>query len=385
LTPQDQRRFLDLLIGQRLLAARARREPRAWTADDSAQYGALRDRLVLNAALDSSLRAEADRRRARGEPAPGPDTLGILARDSTVAALAPEWDAPLLAKLAAAFDSLPRPAKGAGVMEQLRLAGALPVIAPADTAAALARTRAGPLLVSDLMAAWRRLNPIYRPRIATAAQVRDLAANVLYERELRRAAAAEGLARRPDIAAQLDEQAEYLDVRHFVAREVYARIPLDSLTLLRHYRARLSAWDLPEHATLFSLTLETRAVAESMLSRLTGPGAAESLQAHGGGVVTPRVTAARDSARLARARAAGAGAVLGPDSLADGWRVARVMAVEPRRHRTFAEARTLVMQDWYGAEGERRMQALLDDLHRRARIERNERALAGLRLPAPAP
>jgi hypothetical protein len=63
--------------------------------------------------------------------------------------------------------------------------------------------------------------------------------------------------------------------------------------------------------------------------------------------------AEEDSVLFARALGAGTGAVLGPEENADGWAVARVVAVLPGRGRSFAEVRDLVGRRWYGEEGER--------------------------------
>ena len=223
------------------------------------------------------------------------------------------------------------------------------------------------------------MNPIYRPRVSTPDQVRDLVRNALYERELRRSAETRGVPQSADVVTAMSERAEYTNVQHFVAREVYAGLPMDSLTLRRHYLAKLAEWDLPERASVVRVTLEDRAAAEAMLRRFTIPGEAESLatRASRGGVSYDAiVTAEQDSALFAIARRKGAGGVAGPDSVADGWRVVKVLTLQPRRHRTMEEALPYVQKDWYGIEGERRMRALLDGLRRHSRIVLNERWLA---------
>ena len=389
LTPKERQRFLDLLIDQQVLADRVAQERWNWTAQESSSAVYLADHLVLQVALDSALSEAAAAREARGEPALDQQALGILVRDSTVDAMKPRWDDARLARVAEAFVALPRPSGGMSVLEQMRIAGAMPHVAPQDSLGVLAETAGAsgetgsPYSTADLLADWKRLNPIYRPRISTADQVRDLVRNGLYERELRRAAAAQGLQRRPAVAAAIAERAEYTNMQHFVGREVYAGLKDDSLTLRRHYREHLADWDLPARATVIRLTLGERAAADEMMRNFTVPGAAESLAVRAGrqglsyGAL---VTAETDSALLERVQRAGVGAVLGPDSLADGWRVVKVLSVEPARHRTYDEARVYVQKDWYDREGERRMRALLDDLRRRRRIVVNERWLrTGLR------
>ena len=75
--------------------------------------------------------------------------------------------------------------------------------------------------------------------------------------------------------------------------------------------------------------------------------------------------------------------MLGPDSVRNGWAVARVTEIIPSRRRNFREARQLVYHAWYGKEGERLMQALIDRVRRATRVEINPRALAAVRSSLP--
>src|SRR5262249_13675437 len=54
LTPQSARRFLDLLLDREVLAARAQRETWVWSPVESLQYSEARDRILLQAQLDSA-------------------------------------------------------------------------------------------------------------------------------------------------------------------------------------------------------------------------------------------------------------------------------------------------------------------------------------------
>jgi len=128
--------------------------------------------------------------------------------------------------------------------------------------------------------------------------------------------------------------------------------------------------------------LADRAAAVRMHLLLTNAADAESLAELGarrGAQYRGVVSAESDSALLARALAVGSGVVLGPDSVAGGWAVARVTEIVPGRRRSFSEARQLVHHAWYGEEGERLMQALLDRVRRQARVTINERALGTMR------
>ena len=388
LTPAGARRFLDLLIDKEALGLMASRERWTWTARESTAFEALRDRLVVEAVLDSALAAT---RRALGPSADSLDAqaLGVAARDRAVEWLHPVFDDALLARLALAFAALRRPTADSSLSAQLRMLGASPEVAPADTGRVVARTPAGDYRVSDLLASWRRLNPIYRPRIRSSAEVRDLVTNGVFERLLRREGAARDVERRPDVVERLASQRELNDVTHLVEREVYERIATDSLTLLRFYRSTERDWMLPTRVRLMRVVLGSRSEATTMALRLGNEAAAESLAAgarRAGTQWLVDVSAEEDSALFARALRAGNGAVMGPDVSADGWPVARVMAVLPGRGRPFDEARDLVARRWYGEEGERLMRALASRARAGLRIEVNDAALEALvRQPPESP
>lgn len=396
LTPESARGFLDLLIGKELLADRALAESWVWTRRESLERVGLRDRLTLHAALEARLspvRAALDRAGADTSDA----AAGLAARDSFVATLRPAFDDALLDRLAADFRAVPPPVADSGVFGQLRMLAVMPSVGARDSLAVLARTTRGEYRVFELLDWLRAMSPVARPRVTSASQVRDLAANALFERELRRAAAAGRLAERSEIVAALARQREGHAVAHFVQREVYDGLVADSLSLLAFYRARPGQWALPLRVRVVRLDLDSRAEAGRMgarlrdtaeVTRLTGsaglgePGAAAERIGNPQAPPTTRFTydlgAETDPALFREALAAGPGAVIGPDSTTAGWTVARVIVVIPGRSRTFAEARPFVTHDWLAFEGERRMQQLLARLRSRARVSVNEAALARL-------
>ena len=387
LTPETAREFLQLLVGKEALAEAALRERWVWTAEESAGYAALMDGLVLRAALDSALEATRRRLEAAGDSVPDEAGLGLIARNQRIASLGVAFDDTLLARLARAFAAIPPPSRDSSLMAQLRALGAMPQVEDSLLARPLATGRGVRYTVRDFLEWWRRTNPITRPRIATAEQVHDLVANGIFEQDLRRAGAARRLAERPDIAAELARRRELISVEHLVGREVYGKIATDSVTLERHYRARIDEWSLPLRARLIRMVLADRASATQMRMRLLNAAEAESLAARGaraGAAYHAVVSAESDSAMFAAALAAGVSAVIGPDSTRRGWSVARVTEILPPRHRTFAEARQVVRRSWYGEEGERLMQALLDRVRREAQVTVNDRAVSALTHPSQA-
>ena len=95
--------------------------------------------------------------------------------------LGPVFDDSLLARLALRFAALKRPTADSSLFAQLRMLGANPQVDPADTGRVVAHSSAGDFRAADLLASWRRLSPIYRPRVTSAAEVRELVMNGLFE------------------------------------------------------------------------------------------------------------------------------------------------------------------------------------------------------------
>jgi parvulin-like peptidyl-prolyl cis-trans isomerase-like protein len=393
LTPQGARQFLDLLIGKEVLGLHALRQGWQWTPFESAQYVGLRDRLMLQAALDSLLaELRAARARARDSTLDAV-ALGIMARDSAARRLGVRFDNDLVARLAPVWAALPRPSRDSSLSAQLRAMGALPQVPPSDTGRVVAESDAGPYRVAELLESWKRTSPLQRPRIETVAQVQDLVRNGLFERALRRESERRRLDLRPDIARQLQARREYFAVARLVEREVTARLPRlsaedpparrarDSLELRAFYRRHLAEYDLPRTATVTRLLLPDRAAAGRMAARLRDPAEAETIRAVGrraGVEYGAEITLESDSALFVAATRAGPGTVVGPDSVAGGWQVARVESIRDPRHRGFEEALPLVEHHYHALEGERMMQELIAARRRRTRVELNPRALERL-------
>ncbi len=387
LTPANARKFLDLLIEKEALAEVALRESWVWTDRESADYRATLDGLTMKVVLDSCLHEMRARllRSPPGGPAgadPAPplsnQDLGIAARESMAVALQVRFERDVLERLTRAFVALPRPSPDSTLFAQLRMINVMPEVEPADLALPVARTRKGAYTVGEVLSAWKQLSPPYRPRIEVAAQMEDVIENQLFERELRLEAERRRVAEWPEIAGALARKREFFAISHLVAREVYDRIPMDSTTLRNYFVKNRSFWDLPFRVALARFLMPTRQAAAAMAIELSDPFRAESLVAKGARARTRfmmEVSAESDSALFARALRAGPGSVLGPDSVAGGWEVARVVALQPGRPRSFEECRSLVGQRWYGVEGERLMVELLARARRQFRVVINEAAL----------
>ena len=379
LTPHTAREFLELLIGKEALGEAALRERWVWTAGESAGYLGLRDHMVLRAMLDSTLGAARARLLAAGDSVPDEGALGVIARDQRMASLGVAFDQALLERLARAFGDLPRPSPDSSLASQLRALGAVPHVEDSLLPRPVASGSDMRYTVADLLDGWKRASPVSRPRVERADQVRDLASNGIFERALRRDGEARRVAERPELARALAEKREFIAVSHFVAREVYAKIATDSVTLERHYRDHIDDWSLPLRVRIIRMVLADRAAGVQMRMRLASQAEAESLAeraARAGADYRATVTAASDSALFARVLAAGTSYVIGPDSVSDGWAVTRVTEILPPRRRTLDEARSLVYHDWYGKEGERLMAELIARARRATTVIVNQRALA---------
>jgi parvulin-like peptidyl-prolyl cis-trans isomerase-like protein len=381
LTPQGARRFLDLLIDREALAERALREAQPWTPGESAAVAGLADRLVLRMALDSALAGEAASRAARGAAALDDEALGVAVRESTVARLQPTYDDVLLTRLARAFAALPRPSADSSLASRMRAQGAMPTVEAEDQAGVVARSDVGPYTTDQMLDAWKKLDPLYRPRIDTADQLRDLVGNGLFERALRREAERHHLSLHPRVVEALQRQREYLAVKAFVGHEVYARIPTDLPTLRRFYDREPDAWNVPTRLRVVRLLLPERREAVRMAVRLRDAAEADTLVRRGlrqGVDYQAEVTATSDSTLFAAALRSGTGTVLGPDSVVGGWRVVRVEALLPSRRQAFEEVRNDVRRAWSDLEGSRRMQELIAAVRKRTRLVVNEPGIARL-------
>lgn len=388
ITPKERREFLDVLVDQTVLVARVGQEPRRWDHRDSTEYNVLRDRLLLRGALDSAMTALNAERLAKGDTLLPPQELGVVLRDRAVVNLAPTWNEPALKKAVSVFDTLPKPSGEMSMVEQMRVAGLKPTVSEEEGRLVLATSSVGTYTLGELVRDFGRLNPIYRPRVTTVENVKEMVANVLFENVLRRAAEARDLEHRPDIARQLAERAEYLDVSRFVSREVYANIAMDSVTLKRYFTEHQSDFDIDERAHIVRMVFPDRAEAEAMVNRLAIPNEAESLAAQSARAGVPYATVLShdsDTLLFGRLKRGGVGAVIGPDSTRQGWRALRVMKFEPRRARTYEQAETMVRERWYGVEGERLMRELLDGLRKNVVVHVNEKAMAAAPAAKAAP
>ena len=381
LTPADRDRFLDLVLEQRLLTARALRDPRPWSRADSARFAGERDHILLRAALSDRFTEVERRRRAQGQPDLDETAMGVAARESLMLELEPEWNGELLKLVGSYFAELPEATPNMSPREQIALAARVPAVPASETLKVLARTKRGSFTVAELLADWRRLTSIYRPRVQDDAGVKALVENGLFERVVRDAAADPALAKRHEVASVIADRVEYHSVSNFLQKVVLASIPTDSVTLRRHYGAHRDEFVQPARASIVVLTLATERAADSLARIMAVPGEAESLafRAQRAGVrYTHMVTQASDSALYRRAVTTGASGVAGPDRVEGGWRVFKVLSLEPSRRQEFSEARSEVERSWNEVESERRIRGLLDSLKKSARLQRNEAALRKL-------
>src|SRR5262245_35421499 len=228
---------------------------------------------------------------------------------------------------------------------------------------------------------------MYRPTVSDAEGVRSLAENSLFERHIRKAASEPAIARRPEVQDVMADRLEYHSVTAYLQQELIDGIPYDSVTLAKHHRANAREFDRPARAVLVVMTLASERSADSLARVFTVPGEAESLafRAQRGGVnYTHAATEKGDSALYRAARAAGVGAVMGPEKVAGGYRVIKVLSFDPVTPQPLSAVREEVKRSWYEYESERRIRGRLDELRRAARVQRNEKALRSLVLSTPA-
>ena len=381
LTPETAREFLNLLVDKELLGARAIREALPWSQRESLSFHAFRDQVTLKDRLDSLLAGESRARVAAGQPAGNPQELGVAVRETTMLRIHARFDELLASRLALRWAAIPKPNSDSSMMAQIRMMGEMPRVEAADTAKVIAWSDEGNVRTSQLLDSWRQTDPFARPRVEKSDQIRDLAKNVLFERWLRRTATDMKLDRRPDLARQVERRREYQSVNRLVARDVDGRLKTDSTTMRAWYEKNVDEYRLPDIVDLTELVLPTRASASTMYALLYDPVKAESLLVQGrrtGADYHVQVTLESDSVTFRAAQRLGRGAMLGPDSTARGWRVARITGLQPARRRTFAEARQLVEHHYREVEGERLMRDLLVRLRKESPVTLNSKALSTL-------
>lgn len=388
LTPQAARQFLDLLIDKELLAARAAEETWEWSAVESAQVAGLKDRTMMRVALDSAFAAGARARAARGDSVLTSDALGVAVRESTVAQLEVRYDELLLERLARSWKALPKASPDSSIWSRLRSMGQMPEIVPADSGRVVAWSKAGTVRVTELLDAWAKLNPMFRPRVETVDQARDLVKNSLFERVLRRDAVQGHYDRHASVVRAVQRQEEYLATQYYVTREVFATIPTDDATLRRYYDKDPSVWAIPTRLRVVRFMIPEKGAAARMAVRLRDPAEADSLVARGQRQhvdYSAEITAQSESVLFRRGMKSGIGTVLGPDSVRGGWEVTRIQAVLPGQGRPLEEVKELVLKAWSDEEGERRMTALLATLRKRSKIVVNKAAVDRVGREAPPP
>ncbi len=386
LTPSDRDRFLELVIEQRLLAVAAAQAGLAWYREDSLVLESERDNVLVRAALAERFSRIEQRRRELGQSDLNEEAMGIAARESLMLELKPVYNREALRRVGSYFAELPEATSTMSPQEQLRITRIMPKVPAADSNVTLVTTaRLGEFKVADLLRDWSRLSSIYRPHIADDVGVQSIVDNSLFERMIRLDAQRPEIAQIPAVAAVLADRLEYHAVSNWLQREVIEKMPMDSLTLRRYYDGDPKAFAAPGRAMLIVLSLDDAHAADSLVKRFRMPGEAESLAMRAqksGTNYTMAVTAANDSTLYADAVAAGVGGVGGPRKVELGYRIFKVLGLEPPHGQSFAEARPMVERMWYETESDRRIRATLDSLKRQARIVRNEAALRALVLPA---
>ena len=379
LTPEVSGQVLDLLLQKRVLSHRAKTDPRRWRHPDSLEYNRLFDRLTLTAALDSAMADLRAKLLLHSDSVPDPQTLGIMLRDSAMAQLAPQYDEGALALVAKVFADMPKATAKMGMQEQIKLRLAMPSVSRADSARMLIRSSLGTYTVGKLLEEFGRLNPSYRPAVTSADDVRDVANSVIYEALLHKRIAQQHIERRPAIAAQLADKAEFLDVQVFVRHAAYEQVPTDSVTVRRHFDAHPRWFDSWARAEIVRAIFPAEASADSFAKALHVPGAAESLVTRkmpSGLPYFTHLVESADTSLFARIERAGVKGVVGPEESIDGWRVVCALKIEPRAPRTFEQAHDTVLNDWYQRDGDRRVREMMASLAASVQVQVNEPGLA---------
>lgn len=411
--PLRARTFVDQLIEKEAMARAALAEPFTMTAQETAQFGAERQKLERQELFriliaDSARVSAADRDSARRQVGPSPD--GSPASPEAIegearrraerrrtdeveagirVSLAPAWDdsaAALLARGYAAIGDTTLPDLDnpfRAVMKDRR-----PRLAPADTAATLVASSAGAITVADFVRRFAVLNPFQAPLPTTAGTVKARGEQFLGQMWFDQEIARRNVPARSAVVAALAERRESIALDHWYERHVRAAIDTSETALAAHYAKDPAPFGVPAHAMIHHWVVPAQATADSLVAALAAgtpwdsvcarfaPGEREACgHAFSINDDTP------DSLLVERLRELAPGqAYVRPEAAGSGFRVLQLIERKAARSRPFAEVRTLVGRDLVARQSEdvltARMAALVKALPRTV----NERALARLRL-----
>jgi hypothetical protein len=255
----------------------------------------------------------------------------------------------------------------------------LPVIAPADTGHAVARTKDRVFTIGDYLQYWGRVQPYARPEVRERPSLEGAVDRLALAGEILRLGLERNLAEDPAIVDQVEHRRTGFEVDHYFHDEVESKVQVTDAALRKfwakdteHYNDRAA---LESHIIL----LDRKSQADSLLAQLkNGASFSELARTHSmdgrtaaeGGKVGLQYRGTQENVGLEDAMFdTPIGGLGGPEKTPQGWVIWRVDSSTPAVKRTFEQARSMVERDYRILEADRILTAKLIALRQAAHVK----------------
>ncbi|HEV8481185.1 MAG TPA: peptidyl-prolyl cis-trans isomerase [Candidatus Eisenbacteria bacterium] len=407
---ERHRVFLNQLIDKELLTQAAATETYAPTPEEEAKLGLLQLNLMRQAyyrreVLDSlppegGAPAETHAHAAHGadmDRAAQVQAAELRLIERLTAPLAPQWGETVAAFLARAFQKLPRPKEEGPGWMRWNYTAWMPPVALADTGRVLGRSTLGPFTIGRFLWHWAQVPPEQRDRPDTASAVIDWARNFLAQGIMDNEARRLGLARDPEVAAEVAKQRQIMALDAYYRAHVSTAVDTSETRLRALYAKNPHAYDSPPFSKFLAVwfrrfddaaaaraALEKGARWDSLLAARfpmpQDPSEAQLAKSEADLYRYPQAQLATspDTTLTAWFASAKPNQVFGPRNRAGQWWVYRFLEHDDGKARSFAQARPLVAEKAAYDDEEKALRTHLDTLRTRYAVRVNDAALAAL-------
>ena len=402
---ERRRNFLNQLIDKELLTQAAATEMYTPSREEEARLGLLQLNLMRQAyyrmMVVDSLPLE-DSTSGHSHASDEERAAQVSAAESRlverlIAPLSSEWDRTVAAFLATAFKKLPRPKEEGPGWLRWNYTAWMPPVAVADTGKVLGRSTLGPFTVGRFLWHWAQVPPAERDRPDTSDAIIDWARNFLAQGIMDNEARRLNLAHDPAVESEVEKEREIMKLDAYYRAHVSTQVDTSEARLRslwsknpRHYDGLpsdrfLALWYRRfDDAAAAGAALENGARWDSLLgARFPVPtDEAEAKLARSEADLyrypQTQLPTSPDTTLTRWFSTAKTNQVFGPRNRAGQWWVYRYLDHQDGKHRTFADARPLVVEKAVYDDEEKALRAHLDLLRRRYAVHVNEKALAAL-------
>ena len=248
--------------------------------------------------------------------------------------------------------------------------------APRDTSRVLVRVGGQPITRAMVQARIDELPDQYRAQYATPSGRQQVLDRMVEERVWLTTALRHGIADRPKVKQQLDQQRRDLLIRTWINEQMAASPPPSDSEAKAYYDAHLPDYRSPASAVVRHIQLKSESEAHRVLAlardpkqdfaALAGKYSADTLSRKSGGLLG---TVARDGlfptlgsqpALAESVFALGEGKVGGPYKTDKGWHVIKVDRLQPETTRPFEQTRPMIVRQLSGQRTQEFYRQLLE-------------------------